>query len=234
MLKIISDRLVRRLGREDYEFDNSISNLDLCVVLYQKFFQFLRGCFLKLFAKKCNGFLFVGKATYIKHLYKISFGKSVNIGNGVTINALSKKGIQIGNNVTILSGSVIDCTGVFGNIGEGLKVGNNVGIAQNAFIQVRGYVSIGNDVIIGPNVSIFSESHLFEDENTPIRKQGVSRKGVSIGEGVWIGTRSVILDGVNVGANSIIAAGSVVNKNVPEYSIVGGVPAKILKYRKIR
>lgn len=234
MLNLIINRLVRRLGRENYEIDNSISFIDLCIILYQKFFQILRGSLLKLFIKNSKGFLFIGKSTDIRHLHKISFGKSVHIGNGVSINALSKKGVHLGNNVSILSGSIIDCTGVYGNIGDGISIGNNVGIAQNAFIQVRGYVIIGNDVIIGPNVSIFSESHIFEDINTPIRTQGVSRKGITIGEGVWIGTRSIILDGVNVGANSIIAAGSLVNKDVPDNTIVGGVPAKILKYRNIK
>lgn len=62
--------------------------------------------------------------------------------------------------------------------------------------------------------------------------QGEDRKGVYIESGVWIGTRAVILDGVRIGKNSIVAAGSIVNKDVPPYSIVGGIPAKVIKYRK--
>ena len=126
----------------------------------------------------------------------------------------------------------IECVSVLENIGEGLHIGNNVGIAQNIFIQVRGSVKIGNDVIIGPNVSIFSESHNSSNLDIPIRLQGVNRKGVIIEDGVWIGTRTIILDGVCVGKNSIIAAGSLVTEDVPEYSIVGGVPANIIMVRK--
>ena len=111
-------------------------------------------------------------------------------------------------------------------------IGNNVGISQNCFIQVRGNVNIGNNVIMGPNVSIFSENHNFTNPDLPVNIQGESRKGVIIEDGVWIGTRSVILDGVKIGENSIIAAGSVVVKDVPPFSIVGGVPAKVLKSRK--
>ena len=81
-------------------------------------------------------------------------------------------------------------------------------------------------------LSIFSENHLYENTNIPIRKQGVSRKGVIVEDGVWIGTRAVVLDGVTIGKNSVIAAGSVVNKNVPPYTVYGGVPAKLIKTLK--
>ena len=70
-----------------------------------------------------------------------------------------------------------------------------------------------------------------EDRNKFINEQGVTRIGVNIEEGVWIGTKSVILDGVKIGRNSIIAAGSIVNKDVPENVIYGGVPAKLIKKR---
>jgi acetyltransferase-like isoleucine patch superfamily enzyme len=107
-----------------------------------------------------------------------------------------------------------------------------VGIAQNCFIQVRGEVIIGNNVIFGPGVSVFSENHKFSDPDIPIVGQGEIRKGVVIEDNVWIASGATILDGVHIGNNSIVAAGSVVNKNVPPYAIVGGVPAKILKFIK--
>lgn len=116
------------------------------------------------------------------------------------------------------------------NIGEGLTIGNNVGISPNFYIQVRGCVIIGNNVLIGPNVTLISENHNYGDKNLPISKQGVNRKGINIEDGVWIGANSVILDGITIGKNSIIAAGSVVTKNVLEGTIVGGIPAKLIKY----
>ena len=147
------------------------------------------------------------------------------LGDYVEINALSKHGVKIGDNVSIQKNTIIECTGVIRDLGEGLVIGNNTGIAQGAFIQVRGKVVIGNDVIFGPNVSIFSETHNFDDPTIPIHLQGETRKGVTIEDGAWIGTRAVILDGVTVGRNSIVAAGAVVTKDVPDYAIVGGVPA---------
>ncbi len=228
-MKKIVNNIIEKLGRTDYRLDVNITNIDLLIIVFIKGMQICRGLYYKLFFKNAKGLLFIGKNVEINFCSKISCGRSVTIDNNVKINALSKDGINIGNNVSILNNTIIDCIGVFNNIGEGLTIGNNVGIAQNCFIQVRASVSIGNDVIFGPNVSIFSENHLYENTNMPIRKQGVSRMGVIIEEGVWIGTRAVVLDGVTIGKNSVIAAGSVVNKNVPPYTVYGGVPAKLIK-----
>jgi acetyltransferase-like isoleucine patch superfamily enzyme len=225
------DKIAHKLGRNNYKLDNSISKKDLLLVLIYRLRQATRGFFYKFYFKKSSGIIFIGKYTKLRFCYMITLGRTISIGDNVQINALSKNGITIGDNFSILNGSIIECTGVLNNLGEGLKIGNNVGIAQNCFIQVRGEVIIEDNVIFGPNVSIFSENHLYDDNNIPISKQGVSRKGVRIENGVWIGTRAVILDGVVVGKNSIIAAGSVVNKDVLPYSIVGGIPAKLIKMR---
>lgn len=228
----IINKLIRKLGKKGYLVDKSLSRFDIMIVILQRIIMLIRGLILKPFLKKSQGIIFLGKRTKIIHRNKICCGKSVTIGDNVEINALSINGIKIGNNVSILKNTIIDCTGVIRNIGEGLVIGNNVGIAQNCFIQVRGKVLIGNDVIFGPNVSVFSENHNFEDPDLPVSVQGETRKGVIIEDGVWLGTRVVILDGVTIGKNSIVAAGSVVNKDVEPYAIVGGVPAKLIKYRK--
>jgi acetyltransferase-like isoleucine patch superfamily enzyme len=225
--------IINCLGRENYKIDKSISWRSLTIILFEKIIQLLRGLCLKLFFKKQKGLLFVGRRCTLKFKHLIEFGKSINIGNNVTINALSKNGISIGNNVTISDNTIIECTGVLNNLGVGLKMGDNIGIAQNCFIQVRGNVIIGNNVIFGPGVSIFSENHIFDDPNIPISKQGVVRENVIIEDGVWLGTKSTILSGVTVGKNSVVAAGSVVNKNVPPHTVVGGIPTEIIKHIKV-
>lgn len=149
----------------------------------------------------------------------------------VFINALSKSGVRIGKNVSIGRNSIIECTGVIRELGEGLEIGDNVGISPNAFFAVRGKVEIGENTIFGPGVSIHAENHLFNDLCKPIRTQGSSRKGITIGKDCWIGSKVIILDGVKIGDGCIVAAGAVVNDNVPDYAIVGGIPAKIIKYR---
>jgi len=230
-MKRIIDHIIQFLGRKNYQVDSSIKTNVLLIIALNKFFEVLRGLILKIFLKESQGLLFLGSRTKIIFKNKIKTGRSLFIGDNVEINALSKNGVIIGDNVSILRNTIIECTGVIRNLGEGLIIGNNVGIAQNCFIQVRGMVTIGDNVIFGPGVSIFSENHVFDDPDLPVSVQGEIRKGVTIEEGVWIGTKATILDGVIVGRNSIIAAGSVVNKNVPPYAVVGGVPAKVLKIR---
>jgi acetyltransferase-like isoleucine patch superfamily enzyme len=220
------------LGREKYQIDPMLSSYELLLVLISYLVKLYRGLLIKPFLKKSKGILFVGKRCCIKNKHKIEIGRTVQIGDNVEINALSKYGIKIGNNVTILDNTIIECTGVIRNLGDGLILGNNVGISQNCFIQVRGKVEIENNVILGPYVSIFSENHNFENPDLPVNMQGETRKGVKIEDGVWLGAHSTILDGVTVGNNSIVAAGSVVTKDVAPYTVVGGIPAKLIKRRK--
>lgn len=117
----------------------------------------------------------------------------------------------------------------FGN-GQGVFIGDNSGIGVNCKIQRN--VKIGNDVMIGEDVMIITNTHKFDDCNTPMRMQGSKNLPVIIENDVWIGSRVIILPGVKIGKGSVIAAGAVVTKDVPEYSIVGGVPARLIRSRK--
>lgn len=111
-----------------------------------------------------------------------------------------------------------------------LQIGDNSGIGQ--FSEIYGDVRIGNDVMMGTNCIIYTVNHAFDRLDIPMRQQGSSDvKPVIIGDDVWIGGRVTILPGVHIGRGAIIGAGAVVTKDVPEFAIVGGNPAKILKYR---
>lgn len=115
--------------------------------------------------------------------------------------------------------------------GKSIRIGNNSGIGINAFVQRN--VNIGNDVMMGRDIIIMTTSHEFSNTSIPMRLQGGKKEGpVVIGDDVWIGSRAVILPGVKIGNGSIIGAGAVVTHNVDPYSIVGGVPAKLIKKRK--
>ena len=112
----------------------------------------------------------------------------------------------------------------------GCELGDYSGIGVDCYLHGR--VSIGKDVIMGPECIFYTVNHRTDRNDIPIRLQGdLPEQPIIIGDDVWIGTRVIILPGVHVGSHSIIAAGAVVTKDVPEYAIVGGVPAKVLKYR---
>ena len=115
------------------------------------------------------------------------------------------------------------------DISPNIVIGNNSEIGTRALIQSN--VKIGNYVIMGPDVKIYSRNHEFSSIEIPIALQGKRFYETVIGDDVWIGANVIILPGVRISDHSIIAAGAVVTKDVPEYSIVGGNPAKILKSR---
>jgi len=232
MFNKITSSIIKHLGRQDYKLDKSILNRDIIIILLSKYIELLRGYRIRFFLGRCEGMLFLGSRCKIRYKSHIYLGRTTIIGDNVEINALSHEGIKMGCNVSIHRNTIIECTGVIRNIGVGLEIGNNVGIAQNCFIQVRGKVVIGNNVIFGPGVSLFSENHNYLETDKYINEQGESRIGVTIEDGVWVGSKAIILDGVVIGNNSIIAAGSVVTKSIPPFSIAAGVPAKVIKSRK--
>lgn len=172
-------------------------------------------------SKRLN--VFIGKVIYnilAKHLplsnSKFNFGaKKIRKFCGKLI--LNK----CGNNINIEKGAQFH---------ESLSIGDNSGIGIRADIGRK--VSIGENVMMGPDCMIFTSNHNYDRIDIPMCEQGFQIiEAVDIGCDVWIGARVIILPGIHVGNGSIIAAGAVVTKDVPAYSIVGGVPAKIIKYR---
>lgn len=112
-----------------------------------------------------------------------------------------------------------------------LSIGDNSGVGKRASVQ--GTVTIGKDVMMGPDCIIYTSNHRFDRTDIPMREQGFyPEEPVVIGDDVWIGGRVIILPGVKIGSHVVIGAGAVVTKDVPDYAIVGGCPAKILKFRQ--
>lgn len=225
------EKIAGKIKGRDYRIDDDISVGELIGVVNERFRMLVRGALRGLRLKKKGRFLFLGKHVVIKSPRKLSIGNGATVHDGCTINAMSRGGITIGREFTLGQNGVINCTGVIKELGESLEIGDNVGISPNFMLFVRGKVKIGSNTIIGPNVTIVAENHVTEDINTPIRKQGITRKGISIGENCWIGAGATILDGVSVGDGAVVAAGAVVNKDVEPLTVVGGVPAKIIKTR---
>ena len=114
--------------------------------------------------------------------------------------------------------------------GKGVSIGNNSGLGINC--KIRGPLIIGDNVMMGPDVTILTHTHKIDRIDIPMWQQGSIVKGVTIGNDVWIGMRSIIMPGVKIGNGAVIGAGAVVTKDVPDYAIVGGVPAKVIRYRK--
>ncbi len=130
---------------------------------------------------------------------------------------------KCGKNVNVEHGAEI-------GTGKHIEIGDNSGIGVNCWIKKA---VIGKNVMIGPDVVFISSNHRFDDPDRPIQEQGVIEVGpIIVGDNTWIGARAIILPGVKIGKCVIIGAGAVVTKDVPDYAIVAGNPARIIRLRK--
>ena len=187
---------------------------------------FLRGVTQYFFFRSATTPPLISKRVEILYRRKISFGKFVFIGSNSFINAYSKDGIRLGDRVTIREYGYIQGSSSPRNPGEGLTIGDNVYIGPRSNFGVGGKISIGAESLIGADLTVVSENHSFDDNG--VSSTLVTRAGISIGERCWIGHRVTILDGVVIGDDTIIGAGSVVTKSFPAGSRIAGVPAKCL------
>ena len=165
------------------------------------------------------------RASYFK-LKIQTIGERIIFGTGIEITGAEN--IIIGNCISVARNSSIHAHG-----GKVL-IGDNLGMNSNSCIGAAdgGEIIIGNDVMIAQNVVLRASDHAFSDTSKPICYQGHTGGRIVVGDGCWIAANSVITRNVTIGEHSIVGAGSVVTKDVEPYSIVGGVPAKLIKKRR--
>ncbi|MBV9951241.1 MAG: acyltransferase [Acidimicrobiia bacterium] len=115
-------------------------------------------------------------------------------------------------------------------IRDHLTVGHDTSL--NPHVTTAGTVTIGNGVRIASHAALYGFNHTFDDLDTPIWLQPLTVEGIVVEDDVWIGTHVVVCDGVTIGAHSVVAAGAVVTRDVPPWSVVAGVPARVLRDRR--
>jgi acetyltransferase-like isoleucine patch superfamily enzyme len=153
-------------------------------------------------------------------------GPVLSIGERVEIGCPGN--IVLGNHVYLAHDCVLRACG-----GGSLKIGDRFGLNSNGHVNADfGMLQIGNDVMIGPNTVIRASDHRTTHVDTPMWGQGHERTGIVIGDDVWIGANVVIVAGVTVGSHVVIGAGAVVTRDVPDYSLAAGVPARVIRDRR--
>ncbi len=212
-----------------FRWNNSLPASALTSFAWQQSMNLLRGLKVLVMFRKPKMML-RGRNVSINGFVCLNWGHYLKLGDNVYIDAFGEDGISIGEKVHIGAYSRLIVSGSIMNPGKGIKIGNHVGIGEFAYLGGGGGLEIGDHCIAGQYMSCHPENHIIEDSATPIRLQGVTRKGIKIGNNCWIGSKVTFLDGAVVGNNCVVAAGAVVNKKFPDNCIIGGVPAKILKY----
>ncbi len=192
-----------------------------------------RGASWRVRFRASRGMVLAAPGVRIFYPRHLSAGRGLNLEEGCEIVALSKRGIVFGERCTVGRFASIRPTNVLlDEPGEGLSMGDHSNIGPYSYVGCSGYIEIGSNVLMGPRVNLLSENHRFDRTDVPMKEQGVKRSFIRIEDDCWIGANVTILAGVTVGAGAVIASGAVVNRDVPPFAVVAGVPAKIIRSRK--
>lgn len=228
---IIFRKLMKGCSRKMYK---RISGFDKIIIYKRAAIKIIRGVLKRPFLRKSVGLLLIGKGVQITHGNHIICGKRVKFEDYAEIHGLCSDGLVFGNDVTIGRGVMIRPSSYYGrDLGKGLIIGENSSIGPYSYVGCSGKIVIGNNVMFGPKCSLFAENHNFSDTNSTIKSQGVNQKGIVIEDDCWIGSNVIILDGVRIGKGSIIGAGTLVSKNIPDGSIVIDERKKKLNNRNL-
>jgi len=158
----------------------------------------------------------------------IHLGRGVYIDQGAYLHACPK-GIELGDRTIVMHGAVLHVYNFRNLPHSGIKIGQDCLVGEYSVIRGQGGVTIGNRVYASPFTQIIAVNHVFDDPKRPFIEQGITAEGIVIEDDVWLGAGAIITDGVRVGTGAVVAAGSVVTKDVLPHTVVGGVPAKVIK-----
>ena len=228
-MKLILTKIIS-MKRPGFTFDEAVSSVVLRELMFHKLGTWTRSWRL-LRGGRVPSSLFTGRRVRLFNLPNIRFGKWVQLEDDVFLSALGIGPLTLGNNVRIGAFSRLITSTTLHELGSHLTIGNNVGIGEFAYLGGAGGLDIGDDCIIGQYFSCHPENHCFDDPGQLIRLQGTTRQGIRIGKNCWIGSKVTILDGVCIGDGCVIAAGAVVTRSMPANSVIGGVPARVIKSR---
>jgi len=170
----------------------------------------------------------------IEHGVRLRYTDHIKLGHGVYLDQGSylhacPNGIDIGDGSIVMHGAILHVYNFRGMPQSGIKIGRNCLVGEYSIIRGQGGVQIGDRVYTSPFTQIIAVDHVFDDPDKPFIDQGITAQGIVIEDDVWLGAGAVITDGVRIGKGSVVAAGAVVTKDIPPHTVVGGVPAKIIK-----
>lgn len=189
---------------------------------------FLRNIlYRRLFKKVGRGVIF-GRSITVRNPYKIAIGDNVIIDENVMLDAkgLDNEGIIIKDGVYIGRNSIISCKNGDIILNDGVDIGFNCEIYSLSRVE------IGENTLMAAYTYVIGGGHMTTELDTLFKDQKKHGRGINIGKNVWLGAKSIVMDGCDIGSNTVIGAGAIVTKSIPPYSIAVGIPAEVIKDRK--
>lgn len=187
----------------------------------------LRAAFYRLMLRM-EGLAAIEPGVRLRFANHLQLGRGAYLDQGVYIHACPQ-GVTIGPGTLVMHGAVLHVYNFRDLPHAGIRIGRDSLIGEYTVIRGQGGVTIGDRVYTSPMVQIIAVNHVFDDPQRSFVEQGITTEGIVIEDDVWIGSGAVITDGVRVGQGAVIAAGAVVTRDVDAHTVVGGVPARLLR-----
>lgn len=176
----------------------------------------------------CDGAMAIEDGVRIRFANKVRLGRGVYLDHGVYLHACPT-GITIGAETFVMKNAILHVYNFRDLPNAGITIGARALVGEGCILRGQGGITIGNDVYLAPLVQVLAVNHVYHDPTRPISHQGITAQGITIEGGAWIGGGAIILDGVRIGRNAVVGAGAVVTKDVPDYAVAVGNPARVVR-----
>ena len=177
---------------------------------------------------RMEGLAAIESGVRLRFANHIRLGAGAYLDQGTYVHACPG-GVTIGAGSLVMHGAVLHVYNFRGLPHAGIEIGRDSLLGEYTVVRGQGGVVIGDRVYTSPMVQIMAVNHVFDDPHRPFVEQGITAEGIVIEDDVWIGSGAVITDGVRIGRGAVIAAGAVVTSDVPAHTLVGGVPARVIR-----
>jgi len=175
-----------------------------------------------------DGLAAIESGVRLRFANHIRLGRGAYLDQGVYIHACPQ-GVEIGAGTLVMHGAVLHVYNFRDLPHAGIKIGRDSLIGEYTVIRGQGGVTLGDRVYTSPMTQLIAVNHNFDDPARPFVEQGITAQGIVVEDDVWIGSGAIITDGVRVGQGAVVAAGAVVTKDVAPHTVVGGVPARLIR-----
>ena len=177
---------------------------------------------------RMDGWAAVERNVRLRYANHIRLGHGSYLDECVYVHACPA-GVEIGPGSLVMHGAILHVYNFRDLPHAGIRIGRNSLIGEYTVIRGQGGVAIGDRVYTSPMTQIIAVNHVFDDPNRPFIEQGITAEGIIIEDDVWLGSGAIVTDGVRIGRGAVVAAGAVVTEDVPPHTVVGGVPARVIR-----
>ncbi len=187
----------------------------------------LRALFYRLILRM-DGVAAIEAGVRLRFADQIRLGRNVYLDQGCYLHACPQ-GLTLGENSFVMHGAILHVYNFRSLPHAFIRIGRDSLIGELNVLRGQGGITIGDRVYTAPLVQMLAVNHIFDDPSRPMVEQGITAEGIVVEDDVWIGAGAVITDGVHIGKGAVVAAGAVVTRDVPAGTVVGGVPARVLR-----